>query len=114
MSDFTEEIRKGESGDVSEDIWESDSGDNNDEKIVAGRISEFCDEIQKSDKKATERVSNFSKDRAPNDREIQKTEPEGNNEKVPDGKEQNRLLEEIESEISRAVDLSCVSSQVCY
>lgn len=93
---------------MSDDIWESDTGGNNDEKIVADKISDFCDE------KATERISNFFEDMATNDREIQKTEPEGNNEKVPDGKEKNRLLEEIESEISRAVDLSRVSSQVCY
>lgn len=113
-SDFSDEIRESETGNVSEDIWESDTGENN-EKIVADKISDFSDEIQKTDEKAAERISNFSNDMATHETEIENTEPEGNNETVADhGKEQNPLLKEIELEISRAVDFSHVSSQVCF
>lgn len=74
-------------------------------------MSDFSEEMQESDtegnnEKVTEKMSNFS--------EIQKSDTEGgNNETVPQGKEQDPLLKEIESEISRAVDFSHVSSQVC-
>ncbi|XP_074369396.1 uncharacterized protein LOC141710764 [Apium graveolens] len=109
-SQLSEEVQKSETGDVSEEISESDIGDKN-EKIAADKINDFSEEIQKSEEKATERISNISHDMASHDAEIEKTEPEGNKEMVTDGKEHNALLEEIESEISLAEDLSCLSSQ---
>ncbi|KAK1403725.1 hypothetical protein POM88_003330 [Heracleum sosnowskyi] len=110
MSDFSEEIQKSETGDVSEEIRESGTEDDN-EKITAEEISDSSEEIQKSDEKATEWIADFTVDMATQYTEIQETEPEGNNETVPDGKEQNTLLKEIESEISHALDFSRVSSQ---
>lgn len=102
--DVYEEIQKGETRDVSEEIRESGTGDNI-EKMTAEKISDFSEEIQS---KATEMISHISEEMATHDTEIQKTEPEGNN---PDGKEQNPLLKEIESEILLALDFSRVSSQ---
>ncbi|KAL1821842.1 hypothetical protein DCAR_0418269 [Daucus carota subsp. sativus] len=110
-SDLSEErVISQENKALSEEIWRSDNR-GNDEKIAAEKMNDLSRDEGYNDK-ASEKMSDFSEALATDNAEIQKSEnEERNNERVPDGKEQDQLRKEIESEISRVLDFCRLSCQ---
>lgn len=126
MRHFSEEIQKSDTEKMS-DFSEAMATHFNSKIVIsqdsktAERISDFSENIQEidtegDDDKATETMSDLSESIATDNAEIMKSGTEGDNEIVSDGKELQDpiLLKELEYEISRALDFSRVSRQVCF